>query len=170
MRSSDHTADERRRNAWTFGLRRVFLLAALGLAVTMAGLLPRAGATDLFVSSLNSNSVLQYNGTTGAFINAFVPFSSGGLLEPEGLTFGPNGNLFVSSFGTNSVLQYNGTTGAFINVFVPSSSGGLDGPTYLTFGPSVPSVPEPATWLLLGSGMAGMMLWRKRRAKADSAA
>ena len=170
MRSSDHSADERRRNAWTFGLRRVFLLAALGLAVTMAGLLPRAGATDLFVSSLNSNSVLQYNGTTGAFINAFVPSGSGGLLGPRELTFGPNGNLFVSSFGTNSVLQYNGTTGAFINVFVPSSSGGLDGPTYLTFGPSVPSVPEPATWLLLGSGMAGMMLWRKRRAKADSAA
>jgi hypothetical protein len=33
--------------------------------------------------------VLEYNGTTGAFVGAFVTAGSGGLSRPIGLVFGP---------------------------------------------------------------------------------
>ena len=73
--------------------------------------------------------MLEYNGTTGAFVTAFVGAGSGGLALPIGLVFGPNGNLFVSSDGTDQVLEYNGTTGAFVTAFVGAGSGGLGFPT-----------------------------------------
>jgi streptogramin lyase len=93
------------------------------------------GTAGLLVTNGN-NSVLQFDSTTGAFINAFVPAGSGGLDDPRGLALGPTGDLFVSSFGTNSVLRYNGITGAFVSVFVSSGSGGLSGPFDLSFGPN----------------------------------
>jgi hypothetical protein len=36
-----------------------------------------------------ANGVLRFNGTTGAFIDAFVPPGSGGLSNPFGLAFSP---------------------------------------------------------------------------------
>jgi len=38
-----------------------------------------------------ANSVLEYNGTTGAFVTAFVPPLSGGLAGPTYLAFSPGG-------------------------------------------------------------------------------
>jgi DNA-binding beta-propeller fold protein YncE len=96
---------------------------------------PAVGA-NLFVSDELTDQVLEYNGTTGAFITDFVPAGSGGLNGPIGLVFGPNGNLFVSSFFTSQVLEYNGTTGAFVTDFVSSGSGGLSAPWGLVFGPN----------------------------------
>ena len=121
MRSTDHRTDGRRRERRTCGLRGMFVLAALGLAVAMEGVLAVSEATDLFVSSTFTHSVLEYDGTTGAFVRAFVPNGSGGLFLPSSLTFGP------------------GAT-----------------PT--------PSVPEPSTWLLLGSGLACLAVWRRKKA------
>jgi hypothetical protein len=37
----------------------------------------------------------------------------------------------------------------------------LSGFNTLDSGPANP-IPEPSTWLLFGSGLAGLMLWRKR--------
>ena len=92
---------------------------------------PRVQALGLLVSSQDGGSVLQYDRTTGTFIGAFVAAGSGGLANPDGLAYGPDGNLYVLDFSDSSIKRYNGTTGAFIDVFAPSGAGG-DG---LTLGP-----------------------------------
>ena len=58
------------------------------------------------------------SGQTGAFMDVFVPNSSGPLAGPFGLAFGNDGNLYVSNQQAHQVLRYNGQTGAFIGVFV----------------------------------------------------
>ena len=75
---------------------------------------------DLFVSAASRNSVLQFD-DAGNLIGDFVAPGSGGLTDPQGITFGPDRNLYVSSHtgvaGTNSVLRFDGQTGAFIDTF-----------------------------------------------------
>jgi hypothetical protein len=87
-----------------------------------------------FVQGGATNSILRYNASTGAFVDVFVPFGSGGL---RGVTccmvFGPDENLYVRRGA--SVLRYNGATGAFIDEFVPQGSGGLVTALVLVFGP-----------------------------------
>src|SRR5262249_16457866 len=46
---------------------------------------------NLYVTSGFSNNVLEYDGTTGAFIRTFVTAGSGGLASPTGITFGADG-------------------------------------------------------------------------------
>src|SRR5262249_27563785 len=72
-------------------------------------------------------SVLRYDGRTGAFMDAFVPETSGGLGVPTGPLFGPDGNLYLRSGlgGPGAVLRSEGPRGAFIDQFVASGSGGL---------------------------------------------
>src|SRR5262245_47645865 len=76
---------------------------------------------DLLVSGAYNHSILRYDGTSGAFLSAFVPPESGGLEVPVDPIIGPDGNLYVSSWGTSSVSRYDGTTGAFLGAVVPSS-------------------------------------------------
>jgi DNA-binding beta-propeller fold protein YncE len=52
---------------------------------------------NLYVASSDTDSILRYNGVTGAFLDTFVPSGSGGLVGPGDLTFGPDGDLYVSS-------------------------------------------------------------------------
>ena len=87
---------------------------------------------DLFVSSVGTDSVLRYNGATGAFVGTFTGAPAA---FPEGVIFGPDGNLYVSGGVGDGVKRFNGSTGAFIDNFVPSHSGGLNGADGLTFGP-----------------------------------
>jgi DNA-binding beta-propeller fold protein YncE len=82
---------------------------------------------NLLVSSPGSGNILEYNGTTGAFIGVFA---SG--LDPRDLVFGPNGNLYVANFAGNDVLELNGSTGALIGTL---ASTGLNGPVGVLFGP-----------------------------------
>jgi DNA-binding beta-propeller fold protein YncE len=56
---------------------------------------------NLYVNSQDNNSVLRYDGTTGAFIDAFIRSGSGGLSTPRGLVFGPDGNLYINSSDNN---------------------------------------------------------------------
>jgi hypothetical protein len=90
----------------------------------------------LFVPSFNTDNVLRYDESTGAFVNEFVPHKSGELTQPEGLIVGPDHNLYVSSglySGVPAVLRYNGTTGTFMDSF--ATGGPLNSPRALLFGP-----------------------------------
>jgi DNA-binding beta-propeller fold protein YncE len=94
---------------------------------------------NLYVSSADngisnsSEEVLRYDGHTGACLGVFVANGSGGLDNPSGLVFGPDGNLYVANTRGDSVNRYNGVTGAFINTFVAPGSGGLDAPVGMMF-------------------------------------
>lgn len=90
---------------------------------------------NLYVSGWNSDNVLRYNVTTGAFIDTFVAANSGGLNSAAGIAFGPDGNLYVASRLTRQVLRFDASTGAFIDAFVTASSGGLNQAEGLVFGP-----------------------------------
>jgi hypothetical protein len=75
-------------------------------------------------------SPLPAPGQTGA---VFVADGSGGLSNPNGLAFGPDGNLYVANTFIDSVTRYSGSSGAFIDTFVAAGSGGLDAPTDMEF-------------------------------------
>ncbi len=95
----------------------------------------------LYVTSSASDQVLRYNAASGAFVSAFVtddPLTlltdeDGGLDEPRGLAFGPDGSLYVASSTTNEIKRYHGTTGAYLGNFVTAGSGGLSQPTDIAF-------------------------------------
>lgn len=131
----------------------------------------------IYVASEESNAVVRFDGTTGAFLDRFVaddPLTmedeTGGLLGPGAVLFGADGRLYVSSFDSDAILRYDGQTGAFVDVFVPAGAGGLDGPDAgMVFGPDghlyVPgyysnSIPryDGATGMPLGDFVAGGML------------
>ena len=92
---------------------------------------------NLYVGSLNTNQVLRYDGTTGAFLSPFVTAGSGGLNGPavDGLIFRPDGRLYVASRNSDSVLRYDATTGAYTDTFVATGSGGLLQPKGMIFAP-----------------------------------
>lgn len=107
--------------------------SAIALAISAAiGSVILPAQSALLVSSSGDNSIKQYDEITGAYIRDFVTSGSGGLLNPQGLAFGPDGNLYVSSFDNGSVKKYSGTTGAYIEDFGAGS--GLLAPQGLTFG------------------------------------
>lgn len=112
----------------------------------------RASQADLLVTSFHTNNVLRYDGETGAFVGVFA--AGGGLLNPGGLEYGPDGKLYVAGLNSDNVLRYNGQTGEFIGVF--ASGGGLDSPEDVTF------IPEPGVLSLFVLGL--MLIARQRRA------
>lgn len=87
-------------------------------------------ADDLLVSSRFTDQVLRYD-ATGNSLGVFA--SGGGLDNPVGITFGPDGHLYVASGDTNQVLRYEGQTGQFLGV--AASGGGLSGTRHVNFGP-----------------------------------
>lgn len=87
--------------------------------------------------SSNGGEVMRFNGSTGAFIDHFIPNGAGDggsnvVDEAVALAFGTDGNLYVATDG-NNVIKFNGTTGAFMSVFVPSDSNGVGDITAMVF-------------------------------------
>jgi len=93
------------------------------------------GGGDVYVSSALTDSVVVYDGNTGAHLGDFVTPGSGGLDSPQGMAFDATGDLLVCSRATDEVLRYDGASGAFVGVFVSAGSGGLDDPVDMAFGP-----------------------------------
>src|SRR5438552_13960187 len=142
------------------GLSRLMMWVLVAGTFLLIPLVTRPAEAGVLVNSFDTNQVLEYNGTTGAFDKAFVTAGSGGLGFPFDLAFGPNGDLLAGSLATNEVLEYNGTTGAFDKAFVTAGSGGLSTPTFMTFSPSV-SVPEPSALSLMGLAFLGLAYVRR---------
>jgi sugar lactone lactonase YvrE len=113
------------------GLR--YSLAGLAvLAVVLAAFAGSSVWADLFVSSVDYNTVLQFDENTGAFLSLFA--SGGGLTGPRGVLFGPDSNLYVVSGDSNyGVVRFDGK-GKFIDDFV-NSGGELRSPRCIIFGP-----------------------------------
>jgi DNA-binding beta-propeller fold protein YncE len=105
-------------------------------------------------SGLDSGPILRFQGpsgpTPGAFMDAFVPSGTGGLLSPSGLLFGPDRNgdgqqdlyvagaeiapsFYVTMNQSSSVKVYDGVTGDYLDDFIELGSGGLDGPILMSF-------------------------------------
>jgi len=105
-------------------------LAPLALTL-LASTLPTRAQDALLVASRFTDEVLRYDVASGAFLGVFA--SGGGLDNPVGLTFGPDGHLYVASGDTSQVLRYDGTSGAFLGVF--AEGGGLNGARQVNFGP-----------------------------------
>ena len=87
---------------------------------------------NLYVGSLNTNQVLRFDGTTGAFLGTFIA----GVDSPavQGLMFRPDG-LYVLSRNAATVQRFDATTGALLGVFIPAGSGGLTAAKGMTVGP-----------------------------------
>lgn len=83
---------------------------------------------------VNQQGVVRYHGTSGAFVDVFIPIGRGGLAQPTALTFGKNGDVYVASSASHSILRYT-SNGTFAGTFVPPGDGGLNGPADLAFGP-----------------------------------
>ena len=81
----------------------------------------------LYVVDGLGNSVIRYDGQTGASLGAFVP-AGRGLGNPSGLAFGPDGDLYVTNGADNRVKQYNRSTGALVRTY-----SGLSDPQSITF-------------------------------------
>jgi hypothetical protein len=103
------------------------------------------GNNHLLVANRDSNTISQYDATTGALLNpAFI--NGQGLYEPVGMTLDGNNHLFVTSWN-NIIGEYDATTGATINAAFISGQG-LANPSRIVF---ISSVPEPSSLLLLAA-------------------
>ena len=96
-------------------------------------IVPENGVPDVLAAAWSTDSVVRFDGLTGAFEGTFT--HGGPLIKPSGLDFGPDGNLYVTSFYWSSVLEYDGRTGQYVGTFIPSNSGGLQQPSLIEFRP-----------------------------------
>lgn len=112
----------------------VFVAAESGGLSSPRGLVFNPANGNLLVTSYNTDQVLEYNGTTGAFIRVFNG-SYPPPDEPWGIMIGPNGNVFVAAGGTTKrIFEYQKLSGLYYRAFVRGSAN-MDDPTGFDFMP-----------------------------------
>lgn len=84
--------------------------------------------TRLLVASGLGDSVLSFDGITGARLGAFVERGTSGLQWPRALAVDGERNVYVASGRTDSVLAFDGQTGELVRRF---EGGGLRRPAAL---------------------------------------
>jgi len=100
--------------------------SVVALVMTILVVAPRAYA-DLLVSSFGTNSIMEFDSSSGAFLGTFANVSG-----PSGTTFGPDGDFYVASISSNTVSRYT-SMGSPLGTF--AAGDGLQGPAGITFGP-----------------------------------
>ncbi|MCA9647981.1 MAG: NHL repeat-containing protein, partial [Myxococcales bacterium] len=83
----------------------------------------------LYVTSRGANSVVRFDGTTGAFIDTFATTT---FNLPNSMVFDPSGNLYVSSRNTGNVVRFS-PSGTDLGVFATTAQ--LGSPEGMVFGP-----------------------------------
>lgn len=96
--------------------------------------------------------VYEYD-TSGNLLGTLVLPNT--LSTPVDLAFGPDGNLYVTDANAR-VAAFDGVTGAELADLV--APGTLVNPTFLAFTAATSAVPEPATFGLVGLGLALLVL------------
>ncbi|HEY9598758.1 MAG TPA: PEP-CTERM sorting domain-containing protein [Cyanophyceae cyanobacterium] len=97
---------------------------------------PSPARAALLVGNTEGNNVLLFDEQNGKLLGNFISPGKGGLIAPDDLNFGPDGNFYVSSGNTpetSAILRYDGKTGKFLDVF--AAGGGLFRPYGTAFGP-----------------------------------
>jgi streptogramin lyase len=90
---------------------------------------------DLYVGGYSSQSVLRFDGRTGALEGTVVAAGAAGLRGPDnGLTFGPDGRLYVPGYDSSSVVRHDPATGQ-TTVWIASGAGGLNKTRGILFEP-----------------------------------
>lgn len=103
-------------------------LALLTLAVSIP-----AAAEDLLVSGRFTNNILRFDAASGAFKSVYSTGS--GLLNPNGIAFGPDNDLYAGLGDEGTVLRLDGQTGAFVSRFVSDTTNTFHGCRGVEFGP-----------------------------------
>jgi sugar lactone lactonase YvrE len=88
------------------------------------------GVGQQFPSNYNLG-ILEFNGTTGAFIKTFVSSGPNGVQSARGLVFDQDGRLYVADWGTGAILRFD-SQGNFIDDAVTPGAGAAA--TLLPFG------------------------------------
>lgn len=86
----------------------------------------------VYVTSQTTNSVMSYDGVSGAWLGEFIAPGDGGLDNPRDLVFDSRGDLLVSSRNNNQIIRFSGDDGSFDRVLV-DGTGGLNVPQNMTY-------------------------------------